>query len=794
MAIRTSNNHTKGYFERLNYHFGQMMTERDFRDQQSYYNEKRWMMNRFGFGWGVMHGLKVHLNTDNCLSRRDLAPDLPFIGISEGFALDKYGNEILVPSHREYNLDYLLKSCKKNDSDGYLNEILNLDKITKLYIAIRYSECGTEPFQVPELHCCDAEQECTFGRTREGFEFIASVTGWPDHDSGSACDNYDGDIDCFHDLRNPKVRIINDRPQKISCEPVPLATISYENGQWVVDNSTVRPIAYSTYRLGELIDCLTSELWKVHAAGYDRRGFVPLLSQTIPGCRYRDGKTLLLDNVGKTPFRITTDGNIIWCTDKELPVVHCIPAHPAAHKPNHYPVTLQSKRPGWGIAYDGHFVWITIPQRNALEKINVCTRKSAVITDEQFSNPQEIVFDGKYLWISHGPENNGTQHQDHHEHNERHEHNEHNEHYDEMPSWKSDGEHSHHQSGKEGDQNAGRNDDYDYSEEVSWGSEGKHPHRPHAVNRDNQESHDDEESLDGPSWESDGKRHYTDERNNRNEHRKKKNLEHSENSSGDSDRDSDDAFYHPHNEHGMNEEKSGQIIITRYNASTGEIKQIVLTDEGQYSPVNGMTFDGESIWVTYDDFNGNAIVQKVDDSPKNCKEEHNRQEHHEGAHHKGAGWHDDDRPGKKPEQINLRKQYGKDIAFDGNAIWVSHNEGLSKIDIARCEEVGNTSDRGRLSAIAFDGKAMWTVQNRGSEAEMRRYDLYTPGSCGSYELSEKHADIHLGRFCFDGSYLWITGQKTTRHGDEHKNYDKSEEHTSERGKTICKGIIYRVLP
>jgi hypothetical protein len=110
------------------------------------------------------------------------------------------------------------------------------------------------------------------------------------------------------------------------------------------------------------------------------------------------------------------------------------------------------------------------------------------------------------------------------------------------------------------------------------------------------------------------------------------------------------------------------------------------------------------------------------------------------------------------------------------------------------EEAGNTSDRGRLSSIAFDGKTVWAVQNRGNEAELRRYDLYTLGSCGGYELREKNTDIHLGRFCFDGSYLWITGQNIIRTGDNHRDHSKSEDHHKEDRKTDRKGIIYRILP
>src|SRR2546429_5024819 len=74
------------FSERDHFYFGKFMTGRDFTDEQRYMNEKRWLVNRFGLGWGVLCGLKV----------RPHAHDKRKVIVEPGFAIDPYGHEILV--------------------------------------------------------------------------------------------------------------------------------------------------------------------------------------------------------------------------------------------------------------------------------------------------------------------------------------------------------------------------------------------------------------------------------------------------------------------------------------------------------------------------------------------------------------------------------------------------------------------------------------------------------------------------------------------------------------------------
>ena len=57
-------------FERNNYFYGKRMTARDFQDEQCYFNEKRWLINRTVQGWGAVRGMNV-IQTDHKCKVKD---------------------------------------------------------------------------------------------------------------------------------------------------------------------------------------------------------------------------------------------------------------------------------------------------------------------------------------------------------------------------------------------------------------------------------------------------------------------------------------------------------------------------------------------------------------------------------------------------------------------------------------------------------------------------------------------------------------------------------------------------
>ncbi len=151
-------------FERNNYFYGKLMTVRDFFDEQCYYNEKRWLINRMVNGWGVVCGLDV--------KRRPLDPKDPGRGyddknvlVTPGLAIDCFGREILV--HEEQLVPLI------PEKDPCINEeqAKNPDK---LLICIEYRECKTEPIMFPSI-TCDHEDKTQFNRIMDSFKIHVRI-------------------------------------------------------------------------------------------------------------------------------------------------------------------------------------------------------------------------------------------------------------------------------------------------------------------------------------------------------------------------------------------------------------------------------------------------------------------------------------------------------------------------------------------------------------------------------------------------------------------------------------------
>ena len=147
-------------FKRARYFHGMLLTDRDFREEQIYHNEKRKLLNRMLHGWGVVCGLGI----------KETSPKSSKVIITSGMALDCHGNEILVCE--DFELDLKKETCicpdTSKDKDPCADKDSD-DKECKYYIAIKYNEVPTDPVPVysPSAGCDD--KVCEYSRTREGF-------------------------------------------------------------------------------------------------------------------------------------------------------------------------------------------------------------------------------------------------------------------------------------------------------------------------------------------------------------------------------------------------------------------------------------------------------------------------------------------------------------------------------------------------------------------------------------------------------------------------------------------------
>lgn len=387
------------FFERLNYFFGKLLKVQDFRQEQRYFNEKRWKLNRFGIGWGVLHGLDVHYKGEGCIT------------ISPGFALDKYGHEIWVAQKHTINLKKCLAEAGiEAPSDSPRPG-------TCYYVYLTYAECYTEPSPVTVEECGHLETDCCYGRVRETYRFKVLDTAQQGSEPELPIDPSGCKIDCSRFLHDPAARIVKNQPEQAQCVDIPLAQLCWEEDcgkwGWHIDTSPPsRKLAFSNRTLYDLTECLKQEVWKVHEARFDRKRFVPLLAQTIKDVHQADGKIGTLTMYRRHPTRLTTDGDYIWVTDQDTCEIFRVhrdadvsrPFHEVVEKPRVY----LAKR-NWGLAYADDYIWVTHFQAHedavGVTGIHVCdltNREKDRSIEGMKAEPREIVFTGEYLVVSHG--------------------------------------------------------------------------------------------------------------------------------------------------------------------------------------------------------------------------------------------------------------------------------------------------------------------------------------------------------------------------------------------------------
>lgn len=132
-------------FERNKYFYGKLMAVRDFETEQSYFNEKRHLLNWLIHGIGIVCGLEVR---EPEIDNRKLK-----IKLSPGVAIDCRGREIVVG--KEF-------AGKELEVKGTVTDDSN-------YIYLKYAECEKE--SVPVLaNVSTCEEVCCDNRVEEVFE------------------------------------------------------------------------------------------------------------------------------------------------------------------------------------------------------------------------------------------------------------------------------------------------------------------------------------------------------------------------------------------------------------------------------------------------------------------------------------------------------------------------------------------------------------------------------------------------------------------------------------------------
>ena len=387
---------------RQNYYFGKLLTAYDLQSEQRYLNEKRWLINRYGIGWGVLCGLNVTLDPHHPCTVR----------IEPGVALDQYGNEILVcdPQFKNIQTAHEQRHTAGDRQDS---------GVSRYYLTITYHECAVEPSPIPVGTCEGYETDCAYNRILETFKI--DITQTPPKKPRSLREELEAlfpcETECLTFLKTPGY-VVNQSclPRQI-CQPITLACIEFNPATQsiAIDTMTYRKLAFSNELLHSLMQCMLGDIRDLQGAHLDRRRYVPLLANTIKGLEYQDGKIAeIRDEAGIEPFRLTSDGDTIWITDRESPTLIRID-----RRTNTVQRDINLDTPSWGIAFDGEAMWISQPQANALTRIRICNGERWTCPFDEIprcaltetsdtdvvlplpTRPQELFYHQGLLYVSH---------------------------------------------------------------------------------------------------------------------------------------------------------------------------------------------------------------------------------------------------------------------------------------------------------------------------------------------------------------------------------------------------------
>jgi hypothetical protein len=164
-------------FARLRYFFGQRLGVVDFLDEQSYHLGKQRFHNWHVHGAGVLCGLSA----ERFVFPQGAPPATPtaLLRVLSGAALDGCGRELVVGVDQCVDVDAWFQKHKDLPD---VQAWFGADPVPRrLWVALRYRECPTDPTPAPRDPCGCETEGCEFGRVREAFE-LALLT-----DSQRAC-------------------------------------------------------------------------------------------------------------------------------------------------------------------------------------------------------------------------------------------------------------------------------------------------------------------------------------------------------------------------------------------------------------------------------------------------------------------------------------------------------------------------------------------------------------------------------------------------------------------------------
>ena len=242
----TMDNGQHAAFERNNYFYGKLLSERDFKKEQEYFNSKRWLMNRLHFGTGVCCGFKVELDPDqeDCIL------------ITRGAALNDNGKEIVMADPRSLNPAQLTDDQGRPVGDPLTEGTVE--------ICLAYAESQADPVPVYVTDCENSEN-CASNTIREECRFLIRAAEGEPAEPPTCQLGDDGEFPlpangALHALLCDRISepCPDQDPEANPC--IILARVKLPLIQGSIDACTGRSLIYNNALLYELVICLAARV------------------------------------------------------------------------------------------------------------------------------------------------------------------------------------------------------------------------------------------------------------------------------------------------------------------------------------------------------------------------------------------------------------------------------------------------------------------------------------------------------------------------------------------------------
>ncbi len=275
------------YFERNNYYYGKLMTVRDFFQEQCYFNQKRWLINRMVGGWGVVCGLDVKRKP---VDPNDLSKGYcnDKVVVTPGLAIDCCGREILVCEEQTVALIPEECECYKEKKKPEQQE----QGEKELVICLEFYECKTEPINLPPI-ACDQKEKGEFNRIRDSFKI--RVVPASEVDTDDPCKHlcpFEDKSKAVHEYLCEELKEgcceCPERPCLLLAEVTVTPSEDPHNPPTIeIDECSRRRIVYTNPLLYDLIDCYHGDL--PHVTDINWKNETTINGATIKWDDFRNG-------------------------------------------------------------------------------------------------------------------------------------------------------------------------------------------------------------------------------------------------------------------------------------------------------------------------------------------------------------------------------------------------------------------------------------------------------------------------------------------------------------------------